>query len=69
MLEALTAGAEIEIMESDDAVWEKALKYFRQYEFSLVDAEIVAYMEALGDKKLYSFDKGFNQVKWIERIG
>ena len=69
MLDAFTLGAEIEIVETTEAVWQKALEYFRKYELSLVDAEIVAHMEAWGDKKLYSFDRGFDQVKWIERIG
>lgn len=35
---------------------------------SLTDASIVATMEKLGIRKLYSFDGGFDRIGWIERL-
>jgi len=35
---------------------------------SLTDASIVAAMEKVGVKALYSFDGGFDELDWVERL-
>jgi predicted nucleic acid-binding protein len=35
---------------------------------SITDASIVATVEKVGVKKLYSFDGGFDKIKWVERL-
>jgi hypothetical protein len=35
----------------------------------ITDASIIAAMEKVGTKKLYSFDGGFDKIKWVERMG
>jgi predicted nucleic acid-binding protein len=35
---------------------------------SLGDAMIAAAMEATGTRTLYSFDRGFDQLDWLERV-
>ena len=42
---------------------------FKQHELSLTDAQIVAVMKKTGNSALVSFDKHFDQIKWVKRIG
>ena len=59
----------IEIIHTDEKLWEQTVKVFSENELSLTDAQIVSAMKKLGDSELVSFDKHFDQVKWLKRIG
>ena len=59
----------IKIINVDDGLFERSCEIFTKYPvLSITDASIVAAMEKVGVKKLYSFDGGFDSVKWVERL-
>jgi len=59
----------IRIININSKIFEEACKIFMKYiDLSLTDASIIATMQQLGIKQLYSFDSGFDKVKWIKRL-
>lgn len=59
----------IKIIPVDNNLLERSCEIFQRYPgLSLTDAGIVAAMEKLNLKKLFSFDRGFDKVEWIERL-
>lgn len=67
-LNFFSTSVNVEIIFLNDKLWENTIAYFTQYNFSLTDAQIVSAMEEKGEHQLYSFDRGFDQVHWLERI-
>jgi len=60
----------IKIVNVDGGLFERSCEIFAKYPgLSITDASIVAAMEKIGVKKLYSFDGGFDRIGWIERLG
>jgi predicted nucleic acid-binding protein len=59
----------IKIINVDGGLFERSCEIFARYPgLSITDASIVAAMEKLGVKKLYSFDGGFDEINWVERL-
>jgi len=59
----------IKIINVDGGLFERNCEIFTKYlGLSITDASIVAAREKVGVKKLYSFDGGFDSVKWVERL-
>ncbi len=67
-LELFSTTPNIEILFLDGETWQEERKAFRENDFSLTDAQIVAFMKVLKDKKLYTFDQHFRQVKGIQLV-
>ena len=60
----------IKIINADGGLFERSCEIFAKYSgLSITDAPIIAAMEKVGTKKLYSFDGGFDKIKWVERMG
>ena len=60
----------IKIINVDGGLFERSCEIFTKYSgLSITDASIIAAMEKVGTKKLYSFDGGFDKIKWVERMG
>lgn len=58
----------IKIINVDDELFERSCEIFAKYPgLSITDASIVAAMEKIDVKKLYSFDSGFDKIKWLDR--
>ena len=58
----------IKIINVDGGLFERSCEIFARYPgLSITDASIVAAMEKIGVKKLYSFDGGFDTIEWLER--
>lgn len=68
-LEFFQTSPVIEIIHPDELLWEQTVKIFSEHELSLTDAQIIAAMKKSGDKELVSFDRHFDQFKWVKRIG
>jgi predicted nucleic acid-binding protein len=59
----------IEIINIDEITFARASTIFKKYPgLSITDASIVAVMEELGIKHVYTFDKGFDKIDWIVRL-
>ena len=59
----------VKIINVDEQMFKRASEIFTSFPgLSLTDASIVATMEKLGIRKLYSFDGGFDRIGWIERL-
>lgn len=59
----------IEIINVDEITFARASSIFKEYpRLSITDSSIVAEMEELGIKHIYSFDKGFDKIDWIVRL-
>ncbi len=59
----------IEIINIDEIAFARASLIFKDYPgLSITDASIVAVMEELEIEQLYSFDKDFDRISWIERL-
>ena len=59
----------IRTINIDGGLFERSCEIFAKYPgLSITDASIVAAMEKVGVKKLYSFDGGFDKIKWVERL-
>lgn len=59
----------IKIINVDEITFAHASSIFKQYPgLSVTDASIVATMNELEIFKIYSFDKGFDMIPWIERL-
>ena len=58
----------IKIINVDGGLFERSCEIFARYHgLSITDASIVAAMEKIGVKTLYSFDGGFDTIEWLER--
>jgi predicted nucleic acid-binding protein len=58
----------IKIINVDGGLFERSCEIFARYPgLSITDASIVAAMEKIGVKTLYSFDGGFDTIEWLER--
>lgn len=68
-LDFFITNLDIEIIFLGNESWSRTVELFKKHELSLTDAQIAACMEQMGDKRLYSFDRHFQQIEWIERIG
>ncbi|MCD4842073.1 MAG: PIN domain-containing protein [Methanosarcinales archaeon] len=59
----------IKIINVDEITFARASSIFKEYPgLSITDSSIVAEMEELGIKHIYSFDKGFDKIDWIVRL-
>jgi len=59
----------IKIINVDEITFARASSIFKKYPgLSITDSSIVAEMEELGIKHIYSFDKGFDKIDWIIRL-
>jgi hypothetical protein len=59
----------IKIINIDEISFARASSIFKEYPgLSFTDSSIVAEMEELGIKHIYSFDKGFDKIDWIVRL-
>jgi predicted nucleic acid-binding protein len=59
----------IKIINVDVGLFERSCEIFVKYPgLSITDASIVAAMEKVDVKKLYSFDGGFDKIRWVERL-
>ncbi len=59
----------IKIINVDEISFARASSIFKEYPgLSITDSSIVAEMEELGIKHIYSFDKGFDKIDWIVRL-
>jgi predicted nucleic acid-binding protein len=59
----------IKIINVDVGLFERSCEIFVKYPgLSITDASIVAAMEKVDVKKLYSFDGGFDKIMWVERL-
>ena len=59
----------IKIINVDVGLFERSCEIFVKYlGLSITDASIVAAMEKVDVKKLYSFDGGFDKIRWVERL-
>lgn len=59
----------IRIINIDETMFERAYEIFVSFPgLSLTDASTVAVMENIRIRKLYSFDRGFDRIRWIERL-
>ena len=59
----------IKIINVDVGLFERSCEIFVKYlGLSITDASIVAAMEKVDVKKLYSFDGGFDKISWVERL-
>ena len=58
----------INILYTDEIIFQRAYQFFCQYEsLSITDSVIVAFLEELDEKIIYSFDSGFDKIDWIKR--
>ena len=51
----------------DDKMFLHAWNLSKRYKLSFTDGTILAMMKRLKDTVLYSFDAGFDRVKWVDR--
>lgn len=51
----------------DSPMFLHAWKFSKRYKLSFTDGTILTMMKILNDKTLYSFDAGFDRVKWVDR--
>jgi len=59
----------IKVINVDERLYTRTCEIFMHYPgLSLTDASIVAAMEKVGVKALYSFDGGFDELDWVERL-
>jgi len=59
----------IELVNVDEITFARGASIFEQFPgLSITDASIVAAMEELEIKHIYSFDKGFDAIDWIVRL-
>jgi predicted nucleic acid-binding protein len=59
----------IKVINVDDQLYERTCEIFMHHPgLSITDASIVAAMEKVGVKELYSFDGGFDELEWVERL-
>jgi predicted nucleic acid-binding protein len=59
----------IKIINVDEITFAHASSIFKQYPgLSITDASIVATMNELEIGHIYSFDKGFDMIPWLERL-
>ncbi|MGC9445158.1 MAG: PIN domain-containing protein [Candidatus Methanospirareceae archaeon] len=59
----------IKVINIDDMLYDQLCEIFMRYPgLSITDASIVAAMEKVGVKELYSFDSGFDELEWVERL-
>jgi len=68
-LNLLVVHERVKIINVDEKMFKRAYEIFTSFPgLSLTDASIVAVMENLGIRKLYSFDSSFDRIGWIERL-
>lgn len=68
-LEIFENHERIKIINIDEISFARASSIFKEYPgLSFTDSSIVAEMEELGIKHIYSFDKGFDKIDWIVRL-
>ena len=59
----------IKVINVDERLYTRTCDIFMHHPgLSLTDASIVAAMEKVGVKQLYSFDGGFDELEWVERL-
>jgi predicted nucleic acid-binding protein len=59
----------IKIINVDEISFAHSSQIFKQYPgLSITDASIVAAMKELEIFQIYSFDKGYDMISWIERL-
>jgi len=59
----------IKVINVDDRLYDRTCEIFMDYPgLPITDASIVAAMEKVGVKELYSFDGGFDELEWVERL-
>jgi len=68
-LNLLKTHKRIKIINVNSKIFEDACKIFKEHPgLSLTDASIAATMQHLEIRQLYSFDSGFDKIKWIEKL-
>lgn len=64
---ALIHDSRIRMVLVDSLMFLHAWEFSKRYKLSFTDGTILAMMKRLNDKILYSFDAGFDRIRWIDR--
>jgi predicted nucleic acid-binding protein len=67
-LDFFLSSPQIKIIVPSSETWVKTVAIFKENELSLTDAQIVACMMEQEERKIYSFDRHFDNIKSVERI-